>query len=119
MKGDAVNSKRVKVPAASSVVVGYGQYQDVPASEVEIQSDGAVVYKFVRIGYVQKGHRTYSPPTHKGSRIVKYHKQVPEWHGHNGASRWATPRPRWRCDTRQEVLQRMLAAHLAAKGGAR
>lgn len=68
-----------------------------------VAEDGAVTIDDRVIGYVKRGTRTYSPPTHKGSRIVKYHKQVPEWHG------WKTKetfrRPDIARDTRTEVLR--------------
>jgi hypothetical protein len=68
--------------------------------------DGAVSWDGRPIGYVWKGERTYSPPTHKGSRIVKYHKHVPEWHGHPSRTGHS---PSIRRDTRVEVLRELIA----------
>jgi hypothetical protein len=51
-----------------------------PDTTAEISPDGTVYWRGKEIGRVFKGTRTYSPPTHKGSRIVKYHKQVPCWY---------------------------------------
>jgi hypothetical protein len=56
------------------------------------------------IGYVWLGQRRYSPPIHKGSRIVRYHKMVPEWQG--GPERYGKHK-HWG-DTRQMVLQKLL-----------
>lgn len=47
---------------------------------VGISEQGHVRWRSTVIGRVYKGTRTYSPPTHKGSRIAKYHKQVPCWY---------------------------------------
>lgn len=40
---------------------------------------GSVYWRERRIGRVYKGTRTYSPPLYKGSRVAKFHKQVPCW----------------------------------------
>lgn len=50
-----------------------------PSIPVELDNDGFVYLDGERIGKVYKTTRTYSPPTHRGSRIVKYHKQVKCW----------------------------------------
>lgn len=44
----------------------------------------AVWWEGERIGFVWKGERTYSPPVSTGSRVAKYHKQIPEWQGGRG-----------------------------------
>ena len=45
-------------------------------------------WNYQPIGRVWKGTRTYSPPTHKGSRIAKYHKEVSCWYAREpGADR--------------------------------
>lgn len=49
------------------------------ATEVQIDEDGRVRHAGTPIGWVRKGTRTYSPPTHRGSRIVRYHKRIDEW----------------------------------------
>lgn len=99
---DTLLSMTVKIK--STYLLG----QDVPETEVEISAEGEVTWEGDCIGYVWKGSRTYSPPLHKGSRIVKYHKEVPEWHG--------GPRPRYgarhRRDTRQQVIQDLIATRL-------
>lgn len=88
---------------------GYASGVRVSAVVVQIAADGTVIYGDAPIGRVEKGYRLYSPPTHKGSRIVKYHKRVPEWHGYVRGSH--TP---FRRDTRQEVLRDLVAkAHSA------
>jgi hypothetical protein len=74
---------------------------------VQIDLNGTVFLDGQVIGKVAKGHRTYSPPISKGSRIVRYHKKVSEWHG------WKpdTPlyrRPDYQQDTRQRVLQALV-----------
>lgn len=58
-----------------------------------------------KIGNVWKGSRRWSPPTHRGSRIARFHRQVPEWH----AARASTYSPEWRKDTRVEALRELLA----------
>jgi hypothetical protein len=96
-----------------TVPAGYSFGESVPEARVELRKDELLpreqdlwdVYLGERkIGYVWKGHRTYSPPTHKGSRIVRYHRQVPEWQG-SPDSRYS---PRIRKDTRVEVLRELL-----------
>ena len=57
------------------------------------------------IGHVQRGYRTYSPPLSPGSRIVKYHKQVPEWWGHDTEDTYAS---RIHGDTRRDVIRRLI-----------
>jgi hypothetical protein len=75
---------------------------------VDIDGDGRVFLHGVPIGRVAKGHSYYSPPVHKGSQIVKYHKKMSEWHGYKDGR---PGRPTWRCDTRREVLQRMIVSY--------
>jgi len=78
--------------------------------ETTVQLDGEqVLLDGQPIGYVWKGTRTYSPPVSRGSRIVRYHKKVAEWHAgpHRGSM------PRHRADTRQDVLRRLIADHQA------
>lgn len=79
---------------------------------VDIDEKGQVFWRGVPIGRVAKGHRIYSPPIHRGSRIVKYNKKVPEWHGYKDGR---PGRPTWRCDTRKEVLQRMIVSYTERK----
>jgi hypothetical protein len=92
---------------------GWAAGRTVPEARVELvaiigavdrwrvlRDDGAV------LGFVWKGTRRWSPPTHKGSRIARFHRNVPEWHG--------SPHSTWhadiRKDTRVEVLRELLAA---------
>lgn len=91
-----------------TVAAGYARARAVEETTVTlIEADRgrhAVLLDGEKIGYVWKGHRTYSPPAYKGSRIVKYHKKVPEWQG--GPNNWD---PRHHRDTRQEVLRDLIA----------
>ena len=80
---------------------------EVPETTVTIADDGAVTWDGKQIGYVWKGERTYSPPIIKGSRIVRYHKRVPEWQGSLSGRRYG--RDVYHCDTRQAVIQRLIA----------
>lgn len=89
-----------------NISAGWAYPMDVPATTVLIGEDGSVVWQGHHIGFVWKGERTYSPPVHKGSRIVKYHKQVSEWHGHSTHSGHS---PDHRKDTRQEVVRCLIA----------
>jgi hypothetical protein len=93
---------RVKIPH------GYHLAREVPETVVELgepDGDARPVYLDGNlIGYVRKGERRYSPPTHKGSRIVRYHKMVPEWQG--GKERYSRD---IRKDTRMEVLRALIA----------
>jgi hypothetical protein len=79
-----------------------------PEVVVLIDEDGNVTHEDgTPIGCVEKSSRTYSPPTHKGSRIAKCHKDVPEWHG------WRPDTPRYgladvRRDTRIDVLRELM-----------
>lgn len=73
---------------------------------VDVATDGTVTYEGRVIGRVDKGFRTYSPPTHRGSRIVRYHKQVPEWHGWYPDDLFG-PAP-VRKDTRADVIRRLV-----------
>jgi hypothetical protein len=72
-------------------------------SSVLLDPDGSVHYGDQIIGRVEKSTRTYSPPTHRGSRIARYHKQVPCWRL-GGTARHAT------FDTRLDALA-FLVAH--------
>lgn len=59
------------------------------------------------IGLVWKGTRTWSPPTHKGSRVAKFHKQVPCWYyevPERGGGRFVDTR------TRREAITRLIDA---------
>lgn len=85
---------------------GYSLGERVAEAVVMVSAAGDVCLDGVLIGHIEKGHRTYSPPTHKGSRIVRYHKQVPEWHGY--APGRAAHRPSSRRDTRREVLRDLI-----------
>lgn len=97
--------KAVKVPA------GHGRYglTDDTAVFLAEEENGmrAVILDGATIGYVWKGTRRYSPPTHKGSRIVKYHKDVPEWQGNTEPRRYS---PAFRRDTRMDVLRDLISA---------
>lgn len=106
-------SIEVKVPAGLDFLG-----EPVPATSLVVREggDGAVYWGGQIIGYVRKGHRTYSPPTHKGSRIVKYHKQVPEWHGWYG-SEGAIGRPSVRRDSRRQVLRDLIGRSLRPRHG--
>lgn len=99
-------ARAVKVPST------YLDRVEVPETTVEVGDDGSVTWRGEVIGSVRKGTRTYSPPTHKGSRIAKYHKQVPEWYAHRPG---AFGRPDHRGDTRQYVLQHLIADMLRAE----
>lgn len=92
------------------VKAGYAYPVDVPDTTVEVV-EGVVMWEGEQIGYVWKGERAYSPPIHKGSRIVKYNKQVPEWHGDTRRKYGAAIRR----DTRQEVLRELIAIVMTAK----
>lgn len=65
---------------------------------VDVGEQGTVTWKGRVIGRAYKGTRTYSPPTHKGSRIARYHKQVPCW--------WAGSfmGPNTQFDTRRDAI---------------
>lgn len=90
------------------IAAGWAYPVDVPQTTVALYDDGAVTWRGSQIGYVWKGSRTHSPPMHKGSRIVRYHKQVPEWHGHT--ERPEGVRSMYHRDTRQEVIRDLIAA---------
>lgn len=78
-----------------------------PEPTVLIDSEGNVTREDgTPIGYVTKGTRTYSPPTHKGSRIARYHKQVAEWHGWSPGPRLWPPDARE--DTRLDVIRKLM-----------
>lgn len=66
-----------------------------------------------RIGTIVHGKRTYSPPTHRGSRIARYHKQVPEWQARaTGCYRHTDEfrgNGRYRIDTRQGAVAFLIA----------
>jgi hypothetical protein len=79
--------------------------QVVDATTVQLAEDGRVEWNGRTIGYVTRGCRTYSPPTHKGSRIARYHKQVPEWYA---STRRHAAKPEFRKDTRREALQALI-----------
>ena len=91
-------SRKVRIPK------GYMWDATTPEAVVEIGEDGGVVWNGSRIGRVWKGTRTYSPPLYPGSRIAKYHKQVPEWHGATMKANDGTIRE----DTRQRVIQMLI-----------
>lgn len=92
--------KAIKVPA------GYGRGGPVEDTAVFLADEEngmrAVILDGSTIGYVWKGTRRYSPPTHKGSRVAKYHKDVPEWQGNTKPMRYS---PDFRRDTRMEILR--------------
>lgn len=96
-------SREVRIKAGWVYPIG-----TIDETVVTVADDGEVQWNGQKIGYVWKGSRRYSPPAYKGSRIVKYNKQVPEWHGDLGLrGRYA---PRYREDTRQEVIRCLIAA---------
>lgn len=72
--------------------------------DVNVDEDGLVGHNNRIIGRVWKGTRTYSPPTHKGSRTVKYHKQVPTWH-YSSKNVFLSE---GHADTRIEAIQQLL-----------
>jgi hypothetical protein len=78
----------------------------VKLGPLEYDSHQSVYLDGRMIGFVWKGSRRYSPPTHRGSRVARYHKNVPEWH----ANQKPHMVPRYRRDTRQEVLRDLIAA---------
>ncbi len=80
---------------------------EIPVTKVQLGDDGAVYRGGECIGYCRKGSRTYSPPVHKGSRIVKYNKQVPEWHGWGPGG--SLGRPDIHKDSRRQVLSELIA----------
>jgi hypothetical protein len=86
----------------------------IPETSVLIDADGAVIWRDRLIGHVWKGTRTYSPPTHRGSRIVRFHKQVPEWQGNLTGHTYGR---RYHCDTRQAVIQLLIADILNSEEG--
>jgi len=101
--------KQSRVAVPGGLAHGLGVF--TPDVVVLIDGDGAVTWNGKQIGYVWKGTRTYSPPTHRGSRIVKYHnKQVPEWKG--GEHRRAAPKEYG--DTRRDVIRRLVARSMEA-----
>jgi hypothetical protein len=106
-----MTTRTVKI--AAGYTYGHGHAGDVAATTVQLADDGEVFYGGESIGYVWKGHRTYSPPLRKGSRIVKYHKRVSEWHGDPESRHTSRPIRR---DTRQEVIRELLARARDAMG---
>jgi hypothetical protein len=65
----------------------------IDGEAVEVGEQGHVAWKGEVIGRVRKGTRLFSPPTHPGSRIAKYHKQVPCWYSESPEGRsvsWPT-----------------------------
>lgn len=75
-----------------------------PAYYVEVGDQGHVTWEGRVIGRVYRGTRTYSPPTHRGSRVAKYHKQVPCW----WYERTGEGHKTWQADTRQEAIRDMI-----------
>jgi hypothetical protein len=77
----------------------------VESESVEVDERGYVFWREACIGRGWKGTRTYSPPVRKGSRVAKYHKQVPCW--------WCKANIRgvvrdWSGNTRREVIQKLI-----------
>lgn len=65
------------------------------------------------LGTIKHGTRTYSPPTHPGSRIARFHRQVPEWQARaRGVYRVQDHfrgNGRYRIDTRQGAIAYLIA----------
>jgi hypothetical protein len=66
----------VKVPAFA--IYAGGPHKFDPTT-VQLDSEGYISLDGTRIGRIGKGSYRYSPPTHKGSRIARYHSDVSEW----------------------------------------
>lgn len=69
--------KRVTVPP-------FSPYSERPATLVLLLDEeyGRIPVTLedgTRIGTIEKTHYSYSPPTHKGSRIARYHHRVETW----------------------------------------
>lgn len=83
--------------------------------QVQVDVTGAVRELNGRLtGYIHKGNRTFSPPTHRGSRVAKYHKQVPCWFGSLTS---ATGRD-YEADSRQDVIRKLIEARERESGRA-
>lgn len=67
----------------------------------EVESESGL-----KLGTVEKTSYTYSPPTHRGSRIARYHKQVPAWQSRIGLL--SDSRRLGMAQTRKEALIRLL-----------
>jgi hypothetical protein len=79
---------RVKVPAVGLL----SEEREVTLCPEPDSSDRWVVYNESGnvIGEVWKGTHTYSPPTHKGSRIARYHRRVSHWRNNRTQVHWET-----------------------------
>lgn len=72
---------------------------------VTVGEQGHVEWNGRIIGRVYKGTRTYSPPLYKGSRVAKYHKQVPCWYADEPGSLGRS----YSTDTRQRAILHLIA----------
>jgi hypothetical protein len=81
---------------------------------VEVDDLGNVFLDGERLGSVEKSHRTYSPPLHRGSRIVRYHKQVPCWRA-NGTQTGFRHRGDSTFDSRADAIAHLVVAHRDSK----
>lgn len=90
------------IPARKGAGMRFVTIKGDPRYYVEVGDQGHVTWKGRAIGRVYKGTRTYSPPTHRGSRVAKYHKQAPCW--------WAgkSMGPHVQFDTRQEGIRYLI-----------
>lgn len=90
-----------------------GSGRVLPARTVELVEEGRstirweVLHGDRRLGFIWRGSRTYSPPTHKGSRIARMHREVPEWHAQRELH--GPGRDRIRKDTRRGALMELIA----------
>lgn len=102
--------RSVKVPAFES------HDRTFPATNVFIgRSDVGETYEVwlsdgTTIGYLRKGSYTYSPPTHKGSRIARYHRKIPEWQA-DPTERYGLAYRGGREEPRKRALAYLIAVH--------
>lgn len=102
---------------AVKIAEGFSYPVTVPATVVQRADDGAVEWNGNRIGYVWNDPRPryrYTLLQRKDDRPFKYHKRLPEWHGHpvcreHGAVLYD--------DTRQGVIRKLIAGAIVKEGG--
>lgn len=111
--------RKVRVPSFTVYEDGVrAGWFTFPACRVLLDDDGTVWTMdaatgepVARIGTVTRGYYTYSPPTHRGSRIVRYHRRVRQWEADTPG--W--PRKKFRgggtygIDTRQGAIAFLIA----------